>query len=416
MCEMWAQRDDNVYLPRCLTELSDMIRFFDQVVVIGRGLSQGDSIKGKTRISLEKLDNIHWDGSNHIIVEGAVDSGRIIEFLNRNWKSLIVSQASQVFSATGTFAVNAHGWDVKDCVYGETVDRIWYMDEHGDIQVADYGDVAFKNICGGFGQFGVVFKLKIRVTDNVVLFVRELEISSVALALKSCKDVEMSLIRIYGRKLVHQKFESTDQVMISNISTHSSFRVGLTKFALRIGKSLPVSMFNALYSLQLQGERRYFRNRQMIERNKLMTPIVDAVLYNPNVLLQEFFVDVDMADLLFGVYVEASEKFKILNASFRYVKKSDCSYFSSFKTDQAALVVCMLGTPEESVHLFRPIGQFVVESGGRINECYLNVYTDEILFQNQANKGIYIYPPSKFDNDYITKIKELCYMPFETSL
>lgn len=115
-------------------------------------------------ISLNKEKNILSVGA------GALWSD-IIKYLDEHDKSVAVMQALSSFSVGGSISVNGHGWQTESPPIASSVIAFTLMNHKGEIVTCsrDENTELFRLVIGGYGLFGVILDVELRVVDNVAL-------------------------------------------------------------------------------------------------------------------------------------------------------------------------------------------------------------------------------------------------------
>jgi hypothetical protein len=120
-------------------------------------------------IDTKFLNKIHLDSNRRAaIVEPGATWADLIKFLNPHGLAPEIMQSYCSFSVGGTIAVNAHGI-TSDFGMVESVLSLRLIDADGNEVYCDRETNAelFRCVIGGFGLFGVVFEVTLRVVNNV---------------------------------------------------------------------------------------------------------------------------------------------------------------------------------------------------------------------------------------------------------
>lgn len=102
-----------------------------------------------------------------------------IAFLDKEGKSIAVMQAFSSFSIGGSLSVNGHGWQKNSPPVASSVISFTLMGADGRIRTCSRTQNAelFRLVLGGYGLFGIILEVKLRVVDNKALEYRYLKMS-----------------------------------------------------------------------------------------------------------------------------------------------------------------------------------------------------------------------------------------------
>ena len=94
-----------------------------------------------------------------------------ISYLDIYGKSVAVMQAFSSFSVGGSISVNGHGWQKDLPPISSSVVSFTLMDYKGDIIQCSRTEnpELFKLVIGGYGLFGIILDVKLKVVDNTAL-------------------------------------------------------------------------------------------------------------------------------------------------------------------------------------------------------------------------------------------------------
>lgn len=115
---------------------------------------------------------MHFDAENNIL---SIGSGALwqdaIAYLDGFGKSIAVMQSFSNFSVGGSISVNAHGWQKNAAPLSSSVVSFTLMNAAGEILNCSRTENAelFKLVVGGYGLFGIILDVKLKVVENSVL-------------------------------------------------------------------------------------------------------------------------------------------------------------------------------------------------------------------------------------------------------
>lgn len=103
-----------------------------------------------------------------------------IKYLDKYGKSISVMQAFSSFSVGGSISVNGHGWQKNLPPISSSVVSFTLMDESGKIINCsrEENPELFKLVIGGYGLFGVILDIRLKVVDNAALQYKYVRLSA----------------------------------------------------------------------------------------------------------------------------------------------------------------------------------------------------------------------------------------------
>lgn len=115
-------------------------------------------------MSLDKANNVLTIGSGALWEDA-------IKYLDPYGKSIAVMQAFSSFSVGGSISVNGHGWQKDSPPVSSSVLSFTLMNDKGEIVNCsrDENPELFKSVIGGYGLFGIILDVKLKVVDNKAL-------------------------------------------------------------------------------------------------------------------------------------------------------------------------------------------------------------------------------------------------------
>ncbi len=123
-------------------------------------------------VSMLPYKEMELDTINDILTIG---SGALwkdaIEFLDKHDKSISVMQAFSSFSIGGSLSVNGHGWQKNLPPISSSVISFRLMNADGEIINCSRNQniELFKSVLGGYGLFGIILDVKLKVVNNTAL-------------------------------------------------------------------------------------------------------------------------------------------------------------------------------------------------------------------------------------------------------
>lgn len=289
------------------------------------------------------------DAKNNILTIG---SGALwedaIKFLDKHGKSIAVMQAFSSFSVGGSMSVNGHGWQKDSPPISSSVVSFTLMKENGEVINCSRNEnpELFKLIIGGYGLFGIILDVKLKVVDNLALQYKYIRLSSdnyVDYYKKFISD-NPNVNLVFGRLKISNKrfledatinyFEKTDEKPLS-LPAQDAKNEETKRLVFR-------STVNSEYGKRLRWDLETGMNRvtknAVYSRNELLNDHVSLIENkdpNSTDLLQEYFIPARN----FNQFIEDIKpilKFSqidLLNITVRAVNKDEDSYMNYAKED-----------------------------------------------------------------------------------
>ncbi|NIF04586.1 FAD-binding oxidoreductase [Chryseobacterium sp. Tr-659] len=154
-----------------------------KISIAGAQHSMGGHTIYPNGILLNMLPYKHMelDEKNSILTIG---SGALwedaIKYLDKHGKSIAVMQAFSSFSVGGSMSVNGHGWQKNLPPISSSVVSFSLMDHSGKILNCsrEENPELFKLAIGGYGLFGIILDVRLKVVDNVALQYKYIRLSA----------------------------------------------------------------------------------------------------------------------------------------------------------------------------------------------------------------------------------------------
>ncbi|QNK62065.1 FAD-binding oxidoreductase [Pedobacter sp. PAMC26386] len=111
-----------------------------------------------------KVDTIR----NLLLVGAGALWAEVIPYLEQYNKSVRVMQSNNSFSVGGSISVNYHGWQANSPPIASTVESFRLINPSGEILNCSRieNSELFSLALGGYGLFGVIMDLQLKITDN----------------------------------------------------------------------------------------------------------------------------------------------------------------------------------------------------------------------------------------------------------
>ncbi len=293
-------------------------------------------------------------GAKAITVESGATWKQVIETINEHNLSVQVMQAYNGFTVGGALSVNVHESDPNYGPMVETVDSFRLLVADGtvlNVSRTQNSDL-FGLVIGGYGLFGVILDVTLRLAPNVVLAKQEQVISygdylSTFRGIRNGTEVGQIFARLSiapGPSLLQEVVVTTYQVTDEDLGTHRDLQEPSTALKkLAFGLSRKYDWAKDL-RWHLQKERSDLVDDPTISRNNRMNGDMAFLEYTSSHdtdILQEYFVPVarlpTLVDRLRDI-VEANH-LNLLSATIRYVPANNESLMSYSRTESFGLVL-----------------------------------------------------------------------------
>lgn len=152
-----------------------------KVSVAGARHSMGGHTMYQDGIVLDILpySHMHFDSLQNTVTVGSGALWEdIIPYLDKFGKSVAVMQAFSSFSVGGSISVNGHGWQKDAPPISSSLLSFSLMNYKGEVMQCSRSEneELFRLATGGYGLFGIILDVTLRVTDNVALRRRSIPI------------------------------------------------------------------------------------------------------------------------------------------------------------------------------------------------------------------------------------------------
>lgn len=375
--------------PRTLEELQTIVRYASKhntngrrisVSVVGAGNSQGQQFvtshhDGEPVESVVlDLSELHLDalqgqkavcagGSQEVLAHAQARWHEVQDAIAAQGYALPVMQASNIFSVGGSVSTNIHGWNHHMGSLSNHIASMQVMNEEGEVIEVQPGSDLFSKIVGGYGRFGIILTVTLRVIDNI-----QVQLDSDPITLGEYIDYFTSQVKNntsiamhVGRLPIHDvsSWMRDDCKMISSLWKKSADATATCDYNLPRekagGKVISQVLLNAM--MCIKGMKHLFWKREMqTETTEKHDPIsLDSTMNFPihpmlrhgdsseQYWLQEYFLPqdgiIEFTKVLGKILVEADVS--LINASIRFVKAEEHKTALPYAAeDRYALVLC----------------------------------------------------------------------------
>lgn len=414
--EQYGKKVEQIYCPTSVEELQDLVKKAKQekrqISIVGAGLSQGPhTVPANDHylvINTKHLNQIEV-GSNSVKVQAGATWEEIQCEVNKKGKSVIVKQASDIFSIGGSIAINCHGWAHEYGAISSTVESLDVIDAHGELRTLTPKDELFGCFFGTLGYFGVIVNATFKLENNEQLVERTEEVDLSEFIQHYKNKIKGHDIPLFGGRLVLDNMDANPLRKVCMVSYEKEKNeLGLPipaansefKAELKYGKRLE------RIALQALGRLSYFTTRRLISwlwnrekelmlttkhmtRNEALHPPINPfkMLHNSNLhtqWLQEYFITEEhLPNFLrfLGAELKANDV-RLINATIRPTPKDSISILPYAEQDRYAVVICFgqLKTENEierSKQWMMRVNEFLISQGDIYYQAYMPFTTQE---------------------------------------
>jgi FAD/FMN-containing dehydrogenase len=353
-----------------------------------RGAVALDMLQFNKILSLDETNKI-------LTVQSGAMWSSIQQFLNPHGLAVLAMQGPNVFTVGGSMSVNAHGWDMRHGPVAASVEWFRILLADGSIRRCsrEENSELFHFVLGGYGLFGVILDVGLRVTDN----------SAYA---ATVSEMEFSQLPAYFENQVHSSVEVELGEADLSISPGSLLRQAVALCYKKQGAN--TKRTDALQEEQYTSRDRYFfdlsrkygwgkRLRWALQKwleypakdvvrsrnNIFRSPIERTRYYSPKDtdILQEYFLPPQEFTVFVNGLRDIVEKRRVnlLNATVRYIEPNNDA-FLNYSSRQALAVVLYINVKtsasgrEDSSRMTREIIDLTLQHDGTFYLPYVLDY------------------------------------------
>lgn len=455
--EIFGKEVDPIAYPKNIQDVQELVRnakaHNKQISIIGAGMSQGTQTvpaeKKHLVIHTKFLNHVEIDAENNIARVGSGATWEQVQIAaNKAGKSVIVKQASDVFSIGGSIGINCHGWAHEVGSISKTVKSMIIVDGNGNIQSLTPEDELFGCMFGTLGYFGVICKVELSIDNNEYLvqqtktippenFIQEyldniknadIPLFGGRLSLNTSGGAYFSYVQMlsYARskeKTSEAGYSLNTRLIVSNFNPELKWGNRIEQIFLQTFGHLPKFVQSILlrYFWQLECDN---MNKKIIStKNETLHPPINALtIFHASNLhaqwLQEYFIKAEnLPSFLnyFGKLLKDNEV-SVINATIRPTPKDDISILPYAEKDRYGVVICFYQRKTNKAitqtrKWIKEVNQYLMESGDVFYQAYMPYATKEQFvkcyglekIQNLRQLKLKYDPEHRFGSSYTRK-------------
>jgi FAD/FMN-containing dehydrogenase len=266
-----------------------------------------------------------------------------------------VQQSSNIFTVGGSMSVNVHGRDPREATLINTIESFRLLTADGSLREVsrERNPELFSLVIGGYGLFGIIVDVDLRLTSNDVYEKHQARIGYKEYAkffdatIRSNPEVglEFAWLAPVGSDLLRNLdvhwFTKTDKRPPNVFKLTHETDIARNRAALSLSRSSSLAKRLRWYVQETFSAR---AGPSIVCRNNVMRPEVSFLQHNSRNdtdILQEYFVPVaNLPAFLDGFRdLVVHRNINLLNATVRYVPKDTGAFLSYATQDSFAIVI-----------------------------------------------------------------------------
>ena len=175
---MYSNRPAAVFRPpgdteKATREIAELVRSGKKISISGARHSMGGHTfsEGGTVIDMLPVNSLRMDGDRPVLIAGAgAKWADVVPSLDKRGLSVGVMQSNKDFTIGGSISVNCHGWQHDSQPIASTVESFTLVTADGSVKSCSrsLNRELFSLALGGYGLFGVITEVRLRVVPNEV--------------------------------------------------------------------------------------------------------------------------------------------------------------------------------------------------------------------------------------------------------
>ncbi len=439
--DLFGKKVDKVLCPKSLEELKQIVKTAKegkkQISIIGAGMSQGTQTIPQRDdaivIDLKNFQKMQLSSDQTLLdVQAGATWEEVQIYLNNRGKSILVKQASDIFTIGGSIAINCHGWQHECGSIASTIEELQVINSDGELEIVKKDQEKFGNYIGTLGYFGIIVSAKLKVTNNIHMVEETIEIPVKDFHRYYLDELKGKNIPLLGGRLVLDSLESnplngnvcivtykedkscsienSQTVITPNFQKESKLGTRIERIGLQLFANLPNYFVKHFTSWFWNREKKAMLKGRKITRNEALHPPINAfkTLHHSKLnaqWLQEYFIKGEnLADFLAYLGAELkSENVRIVNATIRPTPKDEISILPYAEQDRYGVVICFAQEKsnkaiEKTKTWIQRINRFIINHHDIYYQAYMPFSTREEFIECYGQERI----------EKLLKQKQLC--------
>ncbi len=274
-----------------------------------------------------------------------------LRYLDKSGKSISVMQSFSSFSIGGSMSVNGHGWQKDSPPISSSVISFTLMNANAEIVNCsrEENSELFHLVVGGYGLFGIILEVKLKVVDNVALQYKYIKLSpkNYISHYKKYVSGNPKVNMVYGRLRI------SDKHFLEEATLNFFEKIKAEPKLLQEQKSVETqrlvfrgsvdSEYGKRLRWDLETGANKARENSEYSRNEVLSSdasLIENKDHSSTDLLQEYFIP----ERNFNQYIEEikpilkKSEIDLLNITIRDVHKDKDSYLSYAREDMFGFV------------------------------------------------------------------------------
>lgn len=341
-------------------------------------------------LQLSAFNQMQLDTATNILTVGAgAKWSEVVPYLDRFQRSVAIMQTNNSFSVGGSISVNCHGWKVNSPPIASTVESFRLLMADAVIRNCSRTENAelFSLALGGYGLFGVILEVKLRVIPNAAYRMRQFIIPAKDYinAFRDYVDNDPSVGMAYGRLNIDPE-NFLNEAILSICRNDSLTAIPELKEAGYAGlrRTIFRASSNSNYGKKLRWRAETLAARlgknKLFSRNQLINEPV-TVFENTRTgyadILQEYFIPRDSVNTFIKKLktIIPSYDVDLMNITIRNVRKDE-DVFLNYARDEVFGFVMLFNqsTTKEAEDEMKILTQVLIETAYTLKGTYYLPY------------------------------------------
>ena len=308
---------------------------------------------GGVIINMLPYNHMSLDTNNNLLTIG---SGALwedaLKFLDKKGKSIYIMQAFSSFSIGGSISVNGHGWQKNLPPISHSIQSFTLLNPEGKIINCSHSEnkELFKLVIGGYGLFGIILDVNLKVVDNKALKFKYIHLATD----NYLNNYEKFITNNPNTELVFGRLRISEKNFLEDATLNFFEKTNINPDIIHDEQSSEVKRVvfrgsvNSEYGKRLRWDLETSSNKMsknnINSRNKLLNDNVNLIQNKDTSstdILHEYFIP----ERNFNQYISdikpilKNSEIDLLNITIRRVSKDTISYMNYARDDVYGFVI-----------------------------------------------------------------------------